>query len=221
MKKKILFIGDSNTFPRRDSKNFLRLEDIYVYKIKNFLRKKNFDIEQVSWGGITTPQLINFAINYFETWKPDFVIVHSGINDVKTQLFKSSIANKIFRILKILNINQKFFKRNFLYNNFLLNYNASCKTSLSSFLEIAKKIKYKFSNSNIFWIEIHSDRRINLERNNTYKFIFNYNKIIKKNFIKNFIKIDSKQKYISNDGYHLNKDGHIFLYKKLIKKIYF
>ena len=36
-------------------------------------------------------------------------------------------------------------------------------------------------------------------------------KIITKEFSENFIKIVSKQIYISNDGHHLNKDDHIFL----------
>jgi lysophospholipase L1-like esterase len=220
MKKKILIIGDSNTLPRQDNKNFLRLQDIYVYKIKNFFRDKHFDVEQVSWGGITTSQLINFATNYFETWRPDFVLVHSGINDVKTQLFSSSTINKIYRILKILHINKNIFKNNFLYNNILLKYHAKSKTTLGDFSGVVKKIKCKFSNSKIFWIEIHADPRIDFERRNTYKFIINYNKIIKRELLKNFIKINFKKNHLSNDGFHLNKKGHLFLFRKIIQKIY-
>jgi lysophospholipase L1-like esterase len=219
MKKKILIIGDSNSLPRYDDNNFLRLEDIYVYKIKNFFRYKNFDIEQVSWGGITTSQLINFAINYFEKWKPDFVVVHSGINDIKTQLLNSNKVKKIFRIFEFFNINKHLFKNNILYNNKLLKHHSISKTSLNSFLEIIKKLKNRFSNSKIFWIEIHSDRRIDFSRFGTYEKVKNYNKIIEKEFLENFIKIDSKKKYLLSDGFHLNRKGHLMLFKKLCKYI--
>jgi NDP-sugar pyrophosphorylase family protein len=82
MKKKILIIGDSNSLPRYDDNNFLRLEDIYVYKIKNFFRYKNFDIEQVSWGGITTSQLINFAIK--KNYKVNACPIHENWVDIGT-----------------------------------------------------------------------------------------------------------------------------------------
>jgi lysophospholipase L1-like esterase len=217
--RKILFIGDSNSLPRIENKNFIRLEDTYVYKVKSFLRKKNFDIEQVIWGGLKTSQLINFAVNYFAAWKPDYLVVHTGINDVKTQLLNASKSNKIMKILETLNIKKTFFKNKILYNNKLLKYHSISKSSVASFLEIIKKLKSSFLNSKILWIEIHCDRRIDFERFGTYKFVNNYNEIIKKEFSENFIKIDFKKKNLANDGFHLNKKGHSILFKKLVKKI--
>jgi hypothetical protein len=217
--KKILFIGDSNTLPRIENKNFIRLEDTYVYKVKRFFKKKNFDIEQVTWGGLQTSQLINFAVNYFAAWKPDYVVVHTGINDVKTQLLNVSTSNKIIRILEILNIKKIFFKNNILYNNKLLKYHSISKSSVGSFLEIIKKLKSSFLNSKILWIGIHCDRRIDFERFGTYKFINNFNEIIKKEFSENFIKIDSKKKNLANDGFHLTKRGHLILFKELCERI--
>ena len=151
--KKILFIADSNALPRIENKNFIRLEDTYVYKLKRFFRKKNFEIEQVTWGGLQTSQLINFAVNYFVAWKPDYVVVHTGINDVKTQLLSASKSNKIIRILEILSIKKNFYKNNILYNNKLLKYHSLSKSSIGSFLETIKKLKSSFLNSkNSFFI---------------------------------------------------------------------
>jgi lysophospholipase L1-like esterase len=217
--KKILFIADSNALPRIENKNFIRLEDTYVYKLKRFFRKKNFEIEQVTWGGLQTSQLINFAVNYFVAWKPDYVVVHTGINDVKTQLLSASKSNKIIRILEILSIKKNFYKNNILYNNKLLKYHSLSKSSIGSFLETIKKLKSSFLNSKILWIGIHCDRRIDLQRFGTYKFINNYNELIKKEFLENFIKIDPKKKNLANDGFHLSKRGHLTLFKELCERI--
>ena len=64
-------------------------------------------------GGITTPELLNYSIPYFTNWKPDFIIVHSGINDTKSQLIrnnKSQLAN-LFIFKANIMIDRKKFKR--------------------------------------------------------------------------------------------------------------
>ena len=114
MKKlyKILIIGDSNCIPRfsKSKKGMLPLEKTYIFMLKK--RLKNFVFSEVIWGGITTSMLINYLIGYYKHWRPDYIIVHSGVNDVKTQLFSEKMNQRLFRIFKIFGFNQKKFKIN-------------------------------------------------------------------------------------------------------------
>ena len=91
--KKILIIGDSNCLPRynADTKNVIALEDTYIFNLKNKL--KNCHFEQVTLGGISTSELINHAIPYYLHWKPDILLLHTGINDTKSQFIKGRILN--------------------------------------------------------------------------------------------------------------------------------
>ena len=115
MKKlyKILIIRDSNCIPRfsKSKKGMLPLEKTYIFMLKK--RLKNFVFSEVIWGGITTSMLINYSISYYKHWNPDYIVVHSGVNDVKTQLFSEKTNQRIFRMFKMFSYNQR--KFNFWY----------------------------------------------------------------------------------------------------------
>ncbi len=222
MKKiyKILIIGDSNCLPKYSKlkKEKLPLECIYTFLLKKKL--KNFLFSEVVWGGITTSMLINYSINYYKYWKPDFIIVHSGVNDVKTQLFSERTNQKIFKIFKIFNLNKNEVKSKILYNPDYIKYMNTTKVNLNKFLGDAKKLKDNFSKSKIIWIGIHSNRNINNERPGTFKHISIFNKGLKKLFNKNFIDNDFKDIFFRKDGYHLNNLGHKSLFEKILKLIH-
>ena len=94
-RKKILIIGDSNCLPKYnfDKKNQIILENTYLYRLKKKFHK--FDFEQVTIGGITTLELINHAISYYGSWRPDVLIMHTGINDIKgTRIFEGDIVRQ-------------------------------------------------------------------------------------------------------------------------------
>jgi len=173
----------------------------------------------VIWGGVKTSMLIAYSINYYKKWKPDIVIVHSGVNDVKTQLFSDKTNQKIFKISKILNLNKKKIKDNIFYNPKYLKYSNTNKVSPFELLQQAKKIKKNFNNSKIIWIGIHSNRNINKERPNTFKSVAIFNQELKNFFKKNFIDNNFKDVYFRKDGYHLNYLGHKILFKKISKLI--
>jgi hypothetical protein len=217
--KKILIIGDSNCLPRynADNQNIIELEDIYISNLKS--RLKDYHFEQVTLGGITTSELINHAIPYYVSWKPDILLLHTGINDTKSQLTKGILLRLLNKIFSLLNFSKKDFKSKILYNPFFLKYLSQSKTDLNLFEKNVNKIKLLFSESKIFWLEIYSDETIDEERPNTKKNIEKFNYSIKKVLNENFIELkDLKQKkYFTKDGYHLNKNGHLELANKLIK----
>ena len=92
------------------------------------------------------------------------------------------------------------------------------KVTIKNFKEQILRIKASFSKSKIIYIGIHSNIKVNNERPNTYQDIINYNKILKEEFKEYFIDdgIFSSEQDYTEDGYHLNKNGHLKLAKKLI-----
>lgn len=217
--KKILIIGDSNCLPRynADNENIIELEDTYISNLKN--RLKNCHFEQVTLGGITTSELINHAIPYYVSWKPDILLLHTGINDTKSQLTKGLLLRLLNKVFSLLNFSKKDFKSKILYNPFFLKYFSQTKTDISLFETNVNKIKLLFNESKIFWLEIYSDETIDEERPNTKKNIEKFNTSIKKVLNENFIELKElkENKYFTKDGYHLNKNGHLKLADKLIK----
>tara|TARA_Y100000389_G_C17465886_1_gene525497 strand:+ start:4460 stop:5134 length:675 start_codon:yes stop_codon:yes gene_type:complete len=215
---KILIIGDSNCLPKYDlPNNSIDVEDIYTFKLHEKLNKHI--IEKVIWGGITTRQLTNFAISYYEKWKPDFVIIHSGINDVKKQFISNNFSHYVFKFFSLFNISKKKYKSDILYNPKLIKYRSISKEETKNFEEQVLRIKSSFSKSKIIYIGIHGNKKVNNERPNTFESIINYNKILKEEFKEFFIDDDmfsSEQDY-TEDGYHLNKKGHNKLFEKILK----
>jgi lysophospholipase L1-like esterase len=170
-------------------------------------------------GGITTSMLINYPINYYKYWEPDFIIVLSGINDVKTQLFSETSNQRIFNMLKIFNYDQKKFKTNFVYNPKYLEYKNINKVNPIKFLEDANKLKKYFKKSKIIWVGIHSNKNIDKERPGTFRSISIFNEKLRKVFKKNFIENIFNEISFRKDGYHLNNLGHNILYKKILELI--
>lgn len=214
---KILIIGDSNCLPHYNLSNkSINLEDIYIFKLQEKLNKHT--IEKVIWGGITTKQLTNFAISYYEKWQPDIVIIHSGINDVKKQFISNSLSNYFFKIFSLFNISKKEYKKDILYNKNLIKFKNVPKVKIKNFKEQILRIKESFSKSKIIYIGIHSNAKVNDERPNTFQDIINYNKILKEEFKEYFVDdgIFSQEQDYTKDGYHLNKNGHLKLANRLI-----
>lgn len=219
--KKLLIVGDSNCLPRYNtsSDDIVTVNDTYVYHLQKKL--KNFDIQTMLVGGITTGQLLNFSIPYFTEWEPDFTIVHSGINDTKSQFLKNNNAQLIYRFLSKFKIDKNRIKEKFIYNKNLINLSSTPKVLIKDLKQDVLKFKSLFKNSKILWLEIYSDERIDKHRPDTLKRLNDYNKMLKGIFKENFVELKDIKK-ISNftsDGFHLNKKGQLLLFEKLNKII--
>ena len=219
--RKLLIIGDSNCLPRynSDSDDIITVTDTYVYHLQKKL--KNFDIQTMIIGGITTPELLNYSIPYYTNWKPNFIIVHSGINDTKSQLIKNNKSQLIYRILSKFNINKKKIKEKFIYNKNIIRFKSTPKVSIEDLRQQVIKFKNLFDNAKILWLEIYSDEKIDQDRPNTSQRINDYNNMLREVLKNSFIELQ-EIKNISNftsDGFHLNKSGQFLLFEKLIKII--
>ena len=219
--KKILFIGDSNCLPRYNTikKDIIKIEDLYIYQLKK--KFQNFHFEQITLGGITTPQLINYVVPYYVDWEPDIILMHTGINDTKSQLASGKVLNLIYKSTKLFNISKKNLKSKILYNPSYLKYSSRSKTDIETFEKSIDKIKLLFNKSKIYWLEVYSDEKLDTKRPNTKKNIDKLNLLLKKKFEKNLIKMEDlkKKKYFTSDGFHLNCLGHKILSRKIANLI--
>ncbi|MAR64554.1 MAG: hypothetical protein CMB83_01295 [Flammeovirgaceae bacterium] len=219
--KKMLIIGDSNCLPRYNTleNDIVSVEDTYVYHLQKNL--ENFDIQTMIVGGVTTSELLNFSIPYFLDWEPNFVIIHSGVNDTKSQFINNNKANILYRILSKFSISKKKIKENFVYNRKLINLNSTPKVPVEIFIKQIKKFLYLFKKSKVLWIEIHNDERIDKERPGTSKRLNNYNFMLREVLKDNFVELkDIKDNSnFTSDGFHLNKKGQWLLYEKINKII--
>ena len=111
-----------------DTKECYSVEDTYIFNLKNKL--KNCHFEQVTLGGISTSELINHAIPYYLHWKPDILLLHTGINDTKSQFIKGRILN-FYKVFSFFNFS-KDIKSKILYILFL-KYYSQTKTDIRVF----------------------------------------------------------------------------------------
>ena len=96
---KILILTDSaanaRTFPENEKVN---LEETYPYLIRNEFKDSTF--YQISFGNIETEKLCSQAIAYLSHWKPDIIIVDSGLNDCRPEAFSEFQKIVILKFLR-------------------------------------------------------------------------------------------------------------------------
>ena len=78
---KVLFLTDSLGLPRIFPEDeILYLEETYSQIVKNNL--KNFDFFQITLTGEPCDKIINQARGYLVNWRPDFIIVGIGSEEI-------------------------------------------------------------------------------------------------------------------------------------------
>ena len=81
-KLKFLILTDSLANPRSfPIESAVVLEQTYPYLLRDIYPDAVF--WQLTFGNLATHELMNQAIGYLSEWDPDFIIVHSGINDCR------------------------------------------------------------------------------------------------------------------------------------------
>ena len=89
---KILILTDSIASPRpAPASEETILEETYPYLLRK--RFKDTLFYQLSFGNITTEEILSQAIAYLSNWNPDLIIVHSGINDCRPEVLQKSKKN--------------------------------------------------------------------------------------------------------------------------------
>jgi lysophospholipase L1-like esterase len=205
--------GNPRSFPIEDK---TELEDTYPYLLKNKYNEAVF--WQLSFGNITTEELISQACGYLTHWNPDLIIVHSGMNDCRPEAFTdfqkyiiSNFSGRLFTYLK-----------KFINNPKLINYRKVYRVSPKRFSKSMKKLKMIFNDSKIFWLEICADKSYEISRPGVLSRIDKYNNILKNFYKDDFVEIQSdltEKNGFTTDKIHLNVNGHKIIANKLIEKI--
>ncbi len=208
MKRKIIILTDSVALPRKKKEDFIRWEDTYIFKVKQFL--VDFEIINVSIGGATIVDLRN-QVNYYKILKPQIVILQCGIVDasprafgrIELQLIKKL---KLFRFTKVL-------------VSFLRKYRSHHYTNLKNFEKNLIEIKRELNPKSIYSLGIipgnsEYERLLPGVTNSIKK----YNNILKRHT--NFISLDDMPVLgVLEDHHHINEIGQEFIFNKIVEKL--
>ena len=81
-----MILTDSTANPRSfPTSDVTQLEETYPYILREQFNGSTF--WQLSYGNVTTEQLISQPISYLNHWEPDVIIMQSGINDCRPESF--------------------------------------------------------------------------------------------------------------------------------------
>ena len=218
MKKfKILILTDSAANPRSfPIEDKTELEDTYPYLLRKEFCESTF--YQLSIGNVTTEDLLVQSISYLNHWNPDFIIIHSGINDCRPEAFyeyEKLIINKLTR--RFYHIMKKI-----VFSPKLIKFRQVYRVKKKDFEKSAKRLKSIFDKSNIFWLEICADENYEINRPGVNKRIKEYNRILKEIFGDNLINIAETMKNhkgFNIDKLHWNIKGHKIAYEAIKDKI--
>tara|TARA_X000000950_G_C13892444_1_gene651418 strand:- start:1791 stop:2459 length:669 start_codon:yes stop_codon:yes gene_type:complete len=215
--KKILILTDSIANPRPATvSDETHLEETYPFMLRKQFKDALF--YQLSFGNITTEEIVNQAIGYLSHWKPDLIIVHSGINDCRPEAFTESQKDFFLRLTGFFS---RFINKH-LYNPKLIKWRQLARVSKYRFKKTLKKFKLIFNQSKILWIEITSAPEYEKSRPGVLQRTIEYNQIISEIYGDDLIKINKEildNKGFNMDNIHWNKKGHKVVEKILLKKI--
>lgn len=212
----ILIITDSLGNPRSFPENSITsLQETYPYILReNF---PNAVFWQLSFGNLRTEELINQVIGYLNHWRPDFIIIHSGINDCRPEAFsdfqKSIIAKfsgPFFRFL---------YKH--LHNPRLIKFRNIQRVTKGSFKKSLKKMKMIFDNSDIIFLEISAGVEYENARPGVNKRMHAFNQIAN-DLYDGILPLQTdliKKNGFTPDNLHLNVKGHGLVASKLVNYI--
>ena len=207
-------VGNPRSFPTSEK---VELEETYPYLIRNKFSKSTF--WQLSYGNISTSKLVNQPMGYLSNWKPDIIIVQSGIADCRPEIFNEKQLSLIEKITGPF----YGYLRKLLFHPKIISLKQNYRLPKSSFKRTLKRFKLVFPKSKIFWLEISTGDGYENFRPGMNERKKEYNKIIKEIYGDNFILVQDKLSKVSGfnceDHVHLNKNGHTVIAEVLLKEI--
>lgn len=214
---KFLLATDSSANPRSfPAPMSVRLEETYPYLLRAAFKDCTF--YQLSFGNITTEDLLSQPMAYLTHWEPDFIIIQSGLADCRPEAFSEvekrvieRLPGKLFGKLKKNIHNPKIIRRRQVY-----------RVTPQSFRKTAKKFKMIFSNSRIFWLEICVAPSYEEARPGIMARVSEYNRIISEVIGDGFIPL--QESILQVDGFnrdhqHWLRQAHRVATDKMISRI--
>jgi len=224
---KIMLLTDSCGNPRSfPLSEITMLEETFPYLLRQEIKDSIF--YQLSFGNLTTEELLSQAISYHSHWNPDIIIVLSGIAESRPEAF-TEFQKVVLKKLSIVLIFDKLILRfnhwikKLLYNPALIKRHQFYRVSKSSFRKTLKKFKLIFSKSKIYWLEISAGPKHDDSRPGVIKRMESYNAIIKEIYGDDFVPVQQKlmvvEGFNGSDHVHLSKRGHKLISDILLERI--
>lgn len=216
---KFVILTDSTGSPRIYPKSErVDLDQTYPYLLKKKYNKCKF--WQLSLGNQISELLIDQTRGYLLNWKPDYIILGTGINDARPEAFSEETI-KIFKFKGKFSFINRFINKIFFMPSLIRQLNKH-RVSKNSFSETIRSLKKTFKESKIIWLEISCHKNYENIRPGVLKRKNEFNKIIKSFVGNNFIKIDHDiylKNLFSKDLIHFNELGHKLISEKIIEQI--
>jgi lysophospholipase L1-like esterase len=173
---------------------------------------------QLSYGNLTTEELVNQLIGYLNDWSPDLIIVQSGINDCRPEAFSSfqkvlikKFSGPLFRYLN-----------KHIHDSRVIKWRSVYRVTKRSYRKTIIKLKNIFSSSKIIFIEINAGEGYERARPGVLSSIDDYNAVINEVYPEGVISVKEKLDQhggLNEDNLHLNTEGHRVLAGLLEEKI--
>ena len=213
---KILLLTDSAANPRSFPPSMVvKVEETYPYLLRNEFRTATF--YQLSFGNITTEDLISQAMSYLSHWEPDYIIVQSGMSDCRPEAFTEAEKAVINRLPGPLGKMKKY-----LYLPSMIKRRQIYRVSKQSFGKTLKKFKIVFSKSRIFWLEICAAPGYEKERPGVGHRMAEFNKLIEEVYGNNIVRLQKRIIEVGGinlDNVHWRASAHRVAAEILIDKI--
>lgn len=210
-KFKLLIFSASLALPRAVEGSWTSYEETWPAILKRKL--PNIEINHCGIGSGTTSDLV-YQLRYWKAYQPDMVILQAGLGDCVPRAFKKSE-------IEILNL--------FLPKRFVFYLTQKFKVKLRSIRNICHTNKYRFRKNilrfnsvyhDVYALAICSDRSKKSNLPGYIHQIESYNHIIRDCLQESFINLDHlKSSDFVEDGFHLSKEGHIAIAKKILNLI--
>jgi hypothetical protein len=214
---KFLLATDSSANPRGFPASMrVGLEETYPYLLRETFKGSVF--YQLSFGNITTEDLLSQPMSYLTHWDPDFIIVQSGLADCRPEAFSDvekrlieRLPGKIFGNLK----------RN-IQNPTIVKRRQITRVPPDSFRKTLKKFKMIFSKSTIYWLEICAAPAYEKDRPGICRRLSEYNEIINEIYGDGFVPL--QESILRVDGFNLDhqhwlRQAHRMAADELIARI--
>ncbi|MCX2745192.1 SGNH/GDSL hydrolase family protein [Mangrovivirga sp. M17] len=211
MVKRILVLTDSLGLPR-ELPETCEFEDTWPY-----LLKEKFLVHQVSIGGGTINDLFR-QVSYHKMFKPDIVIIQSGIVDCAPRSLNHFELDFIKRVPFISNIILKLIKKN---SKILRKVRGVRYTPPKEFQKKLSQIKMILNDSEIYPLSIlPSSEDYEKKVPGITHSIAKYNSILKELYLDKFIDLnDIPREFIMSDSIHLNSKGQKYIYELILERL--
>jgi len=206
-------VGNPRSFPVSE---MTQLEETYPYLIRDKFKDSVF--WQLSYGNVSSEQVISQVLTYLGHWEPDVIIVNMGICDCRPEAFsefQKTLINKFsWRFAGML--------KKYIYHSELIKRRQVYRASPKSFRKTVKKLQLFYSGANIFWLGICAGSKYENARPGVNKRIEEFNQIMIDVLGENLLHVGEKVAEVNgynSDSLHWNKNVHKVVAEILMEKI--